>query len=107
LSLQSGATHNVDLAYDADGTRVVKQTDAEITYYAGDLYQLTTSASGTSQRFMIDAGGRAVAAATQSSSSAPLVVSYLHDDALGSIERITAADASVYNIPAALGRRYW
>lgn len=95
VTLGSGATQNVDFAYDADGTRVVKQTDSETTYYAGDLYQLTTSVSGTAQRFMIYAGGRAVAAATQASSSAPMVVSYLHDDALGSIESITAADASV------------
>ncbi|HKO53019.1 MAG TPA: choice-of-anchor A family protein [Polyangiaceae bacterium] len=95
VSLQSGPTLNVDFGYDADGTRVVKQTDAETTYYAGDLYQRTTSASVTTQRFMIYAGGRAVAAATQTSSSAPIVVSYLHDDALGSIETITASDASV------------
>ena len=59
VTLQSGATQGVDFAYDADGTRVVKQTDTEITYYAGDLYQLTTSVSSTSQRFMIYAGGRA------------------------------------------------
>ena len=95
VTLQSGAVQNVDLAYDADGARVVKRTDAETTYYAGDLYQVTTSASATAQRFMIYAGGRAVAAATQASSSAPLVVSYLHDDALGSVESITAGDASV------------
>jgi RHS repeat-associated protein len=94
VSLGSGPTLNVDFAYDADGTRVVKQTDTETTYYAGDLYQLTTSASGTSQRFMVYAGGRTVAAVTQASSSEPLIVSYLHDDALGSVESITAADGS-------------
>ena len=44
---------------------------------------------------MVYAGGRAVAAVTQASSSAALVVSYLHDDALGSLESITASDASV------------
>jgi len=95
VTLQSGAVQNVDFGYDAEGTRVVKRADAETTYYAGDLYQLITTGSGASQRFMVYAGGRAVAAVTQASSSAPLIVSYLHDDTLGSVESITAADASV------------
>jgi len=57
--LQSSSVNSAQAAptlkftgYDADGTRIVKRTDTETTYYAGDLYQLTTSAGVTTQRFM-------------------------------------------------------
>ncbi len=95
VSLSNGATSRVDFAYDAGGVRVVKQTSNETTYYAGDLYQRTVSASGTAQRFMIYSGDRAVAVVTQATAAGPLQVEYLHDDSLGSVETITASDQSV------------
>jgi len=48
-----------------------------------------------SHRFMIYAGGRAIAAVSQPQASGPLAIEYLHDDSLGSLQATTASDASV------------
>jgi len=98
VSLQSEPGGGIDFAYDSAGTRVVKQTNNQTTFYADDLYQRTVpsgTTGTTSHRFMIYAGGRAVAAISQPQASGARAIEYLHDDSLGSIQATTASDASV------------
>jgi len=98
VSLQSDPSGGIDFAYDSDGSRVVKETSAQTTFYAGDLYQRTVPSEGTGaagHRFMIYAGGRAIAAISQPQASGPVAIEYLHDDSLGSLQATTASDASV------------
>jgi RHS repeat-associated protein len=89
---------SADFAYSADGARVVKQTATSSVFYAGDLYQATTRGADTNHRYMVYAGGRAVAAVTQDEiggTASSRTVQFLHDDALGSIEDTTSSDGSL------------
>lgn len=95
--ITSGGTGGptTDFSYDADGQRVLKRTENAATFYAGSLYQRTDNVGGTTDdRFMIYAGGRAVAQATSVAGGTP-AFSYLHEDALGSVQTITSANGTV------------
>jgi len=98
VSFQSDPSGGIDFAYDSDGSRVAKQTSTETTFYANDLYQRTVPSGTTgsaSHRFMIYAGGRAIAAVSQPPASGPTAIEYLHDDSLGSVQAATASDGSL------------
>ena len=98
VSLQNDPSGGIDFAYDSSGSRVVKQTSSQTTFYADDLYQRIVPSETTapaSHRFMIYAGGRAIAAVSQPQASGPTAIRYLHDDSLGSVQATTASDASV------------
>ncbi|HKO47592.1 MAG TPA: RHS repeat-associated core domain-containing protein [Polyangiaceae bacterium] len=98
VSLQTDPGGGIDFAYDSSGSRVLKQSSSQTTFYSNDLYQRTVpsgTTGATSHRFMIYAGGRAIAAVFQPQASGPAAIAYLHDDSLGSIQAATASDASV------------
>lgn len=99
VSFQNNPSGGADFAYDSGGSRVIKQTSDQTTFYANDLYQRTVPSVGTGgttgHRFMIYAGGRAIAAVSQPQASGPAAIQYLHDDSLGSVQTTTASDASV------------
>jgi RHS repeat-associated protein len=96
-----GSSYAVDFRYDASGTRAVKTatglTGEDATFYVGDLFQRVEHSQGTPKnRNMIYAGGRLVAIATNTDDDpAHPTLHYLHDDAIGSIQAITAPDGTV------------
>jgi RHS repeat-associated protein len=84
----------VDFAYDASGSRVVKQGPSSTTFYGGDGYQRTETGAAINQRFTIYAGGRAIAQISNTDTGgtvSPATVNYLHDDHLGSVNVISDA----------------
>jgi RHS repeat-associated protein len=88
--------------YDADGQRVLKETPSTATFYAGDLFQRTEHSAGTiDDRFMVYAGGRAIAQATSVATgpgAPPATVNYLYDDAFGSVQTVTNANGAVQEV---------
>src|SRR5438046_3035799 len=79
----SSPSSEIEFASDATGARAVKQAPTSTTFYAGDGYQRTETTASTSQRFMIYAGGRAVAQLSntvQGNTTSATTVRYLHDD---------------------------
>jgi RHS repeat-associated protein len=91
-SITSG-TSVTDIAYDALGSRAVKQGSSSATYYAGGLYQRLETAAGTAHRSMIYAGGRAIAQLDENGGARTL--RFLHDDVLGSVQTVTGDDGTV------------
>jgi len=88
-----------EFAYNASGSRVIKQSEAAADFYAGELYLRGEQQGGaTLHRAMIYAGGRAVAQIAQLDQGggqvgAP-VTRFLHDEALGSVQTITRSDGT-------------
>ena len=97
-----GNGYVADFSYAGAGTRAVKSatyagSPAGITFYMGDLFQRVDPPSGPrTARNMIYAGGRlvAIATATDADPTHP-TLHYLHDDALGSIQTVSAADGTL------------
>jgi RHS repeat-associated protein len=85
----------VDFEYDASGARVFKQSSVGKTFYAGDGYQRIEATAGSSERFMIYAGGRAIAQVTKVDGTSTPNIQYLHDDALGSINAVSDTAGTV------------
>jgi RHS repeat-associated protein len=82
----------VTLDYDGDQRRVRKTAGAEVTVYAGDLYERTTnSASGAVEhRYSIRGSERVVAVVSRGGASgSSQKTRYLHTDNLGSVETVT------------------
>jgi RHS repeat-associated protein len=90
----TGTSSVTDLAYDADGNRVVKQAGDKTTYYAGDLYQAIVSDSSTTDRFMVYAGGKVVAQLTEHRGGNDGSQLFFHSDILGSIQTTTGTQTS-------------
>jgi RHS repeat-associated protein len=82
----------VKLDYDGDQRRVRKTAGAEVTVYAGDLYERTTnSASGAVEhRYSIRGSERVVAVVSRGGmAGSAQKTRYLHTDNLGSVETVT------------------
>jgi RHS repeat-associated protein len=82
----------VTLDYDGDQRRVRKTAGAEVTVYAGDLYERTTnSASGAVEhRYSIRGSERVVAVVSRGGTAGSAQKTrYLHTDNLGSVETVT------------------
>jgi len=96
ISLEHGGA--ALFAYSGDDQRAVKEVGTKATFYAGDLYQSTVDGEARGHRYMIYAGGRAIAAVNQDEQgggAGSLNIQYLHDDNLGSIQATTEEDGSL------------
>jgi RHS repeat-associated protein len=88
-SLINTAGGAVNFRYDAFGRRVNKHSGNDSVVSVGGLYERRTTAGTTTEWFMIPGEGRIVAQMRRSAGGSNPIVSYLHDDNLGSIESIT------------------
>jgi RHS repeat-associated protein len=80
--------------YDANHQRVLKKGPNETTVSVGGLYEQRITAQTTTDVCYVPGGDRMVAQSARRTlpSEGPPIVSYLHDDDLGSIESITGVE---------------